>query len=815
MQPDASPTRHVTRGRRTARPPLWLLFLGTGLLVSAVSVLLPGEADDVAVRSAVSVAAVIAMVAGTRLRRPAAPAAWRLLAAGLVAWVGADLLWTGWFLTAGGVGHPAPIWLEVSYLLSYPLFFAGLGRLPGNAIRSRDGGVTLDAMVILLGAAFVYWTVAFNPYGGIQDPSDRNILMAATYPAADLFVQFMVMRLWFTHGLRNRSYAMLALGFAGMFANDVLYALDLQVGQSWDYDLLGNGGWLLWFVLMGTAALHPSAADGRRTASDGHLTVARGVAFLVMACAGPFSLVVTVPAGAPMDPLDFAAPLVIFAALMGFLIIRLITNARAAQRRAIQLDEQATELSRALEEQGALQELISHRAMHDPLTGLANRALFNDRLEQATARRAPSARHALLLLDLDGFKHVNDGYGHPVGDQLLIQAARRLRETLREADTLARLGGDEFAVLLEDVTAAEAGEIAERVVDVVAEAYTVGEYALHVTTSVGLYMIAESVPAADVLRDADLALYAAKAAGKNQISVFHQGLRVERLDQARIAEGLRRALEQDAFSVDYQPVVNLETGGVHAVEALLRWRSPEGIVPPDAFIPTAEETGLIVPIGTHVLRRACFDARRWHERYGIAVNVNVSAVQLRRPDFVATVLDALADSGLPGEALILEITETALLDTGMQRSDQAIEYLFQLRGHGVRVAIDDFGTGYSSLSYLHRLPVDVVKIDGAFTTLASGTDAASRQRHAFTRAILGLCESLDLPAVAEKVETAEQEEFLRDMRCPLGQGYLFSRPVPAATLDRFLAGGGTGADTGGSAGPGSAADPIGGGRLAG
>ncbi|WP_449066480.1 hypothetical protein, partial [Planomonospora algeriensis] len=346
MQPDASPTRHAARRRKAARPPRWLLFLVGGLLMSAASLVLPGETDDVAIRSAVSLAAVAAMIAGTRLRRPAAPAAWRLLAAGLAVWVGADLLWTGWFLTAGGVGHPVPIWMEVVYLFSYPLLFAGLGRLPGNAIRSRDGGVTLDAMVILLGVAFVYWTVAFNPYGGIQDPSDRNILMAATYPAADLFVQFMVIRLWFTHGLRNRSYAMLVLGFAGMFANDVLYALDLQVGESWGYDLLGNGGWLLWFVLMGTAALHPSAADGRRTASDGHLTVARGVAFLVMACAGPFSLVVTVPSGALMDPLDFVAPLVIFAALMGFLIIRLITNARAAQRRALLLDEQAAELSR-------------------------------------------------------------------------------------------------------------------------------------------------------------------------------------------------------------------------------------------------------------------------------------------------------------------------------------------------------------------------------------------------------------------------------------------------------------------------------------
>jgi diguanylate cyclase (GGDEF)-like protein len=812
MQPDASPTRHVARRRKAARPPLWLLFLVTGLLTSAAGFVLPGETDDLVVRSAVSVGAVAAMIAGMRLRRPAAPAAWRLLAAGLAAWVGADLLWTGWFLTTGGDGHPVPLWLEMAYLPAYPLLFAGLGRLPGNSIRPRNIGATLDAMVILLGAAFVYWTVSFNPYGSHQAMSGHALLMAATYPVAGLFLQFMVIRLWFAHGLRNRSYAMLVLGMLGLYANDVLYFLDVQIGEGWSYGLLANGGWLLWFVLMGTAALHPSMTGARSAVSDGHLTVARGVAFLVMACAGPVSLIVTIPAGTAVDPLDFTAPMAMFIGLMGFLTIRLITNARAAQRRALLLDEQAAELSRALAEQSALQELISHRAMHDPLTGLANRALFNDRLEQATARRSPSARHALLLLDLDGFKHVNDGYGHPVGDQLLVQAGRRLREIMREADTLARFGGDEFAVLLEDVTAAEAGEIAERVVEAVAEVFTVGGYALHVTTSIGLYMIAESVPASDVLRDADLALYAAKAAGKNQISVFHPGLRVERLDQARIAEGLRRALEEDEFVLNYQPVVDLRTGEVHAVEALLRWHSPDGMVPPDAFIPTAEETGLIVPIGAQVLRRACFDARRWHERYGIAVNVNVSGHQLRRPDFVATVLDALADSGLPGEALILEITETALLDTGMQRSDQAIEYLFQLRGHGVRVAIDDFGTGYSSLAYLHRLPVDVVKIDGAFTTLASGSDAASRQRHAFTRAILGLCESLDLPAVAEKVETAEQEEFLRDMRCPLGQGYLFSKPVPAATLDRFLAGGGTGTEIEGT---GSSADPVGGERLAG
>ncbi|GAA3448050.1 putative bifunctional diguanylate cyclase/phosphodiesterase [Planomonospora venezuelensis] len=790
MQPDASPRGRITgsrRGRGSLRSRLWLCFLLLGLAVSAAGLLLPGDAGMIT-RVAVQVAAVIGMAAAVGVRRPAAAAAWWLLTAGVAAWVAADLLWTGWYFSEDGGRIPA--WVDMAYLAAYPPLLTGLNRLPGNSIRSRNVGVMLDAMVILLGTVFVYWTFTFNPYnpyGDFRALTGRELLMASTYPIADLAVQFMVLRLWFTHGTRNPSYAMLSLGLAGMFFGDVAYALMLQRGESWEYGLLGNAGWLAWFVLAGAAALHPSAGGTRKVPSGARLTTARSLTFLVAACAGPFSLMLNFEAGTAVRPTDFLVPLAIFAVLMAFLVIRLITNTNVAQRRAELLDEQAAELSRALDEQQALQQLLSHRAMHDHLTGLANRALFHDRLEQATARRAPEARHALLMLDLDGFKHVNDTYGHPAGDQLLVQAGHRLGEILREADTLARLGGDEFAILLEDVTAEEAGHVAGRVVDVMGRPFAVGEHAFHVTASVGLYMIAEAAEAQDVVRDADLALYAAKAAGKNQISVFHPGLRVEQLGQARLTEGLRRALEREEFVVNYQPVVDLATGKVQAVEALLRWHSPDGLVSPDEFIPAAEETGLVVPIGAHVLRRACLDAVGWYERYGIAVNVNVSGRQLRRKEFVSAVLAALRESGLPGEALILEITETALLATGREETARVIGYLSELRRHGVRIAIDDFGTGYSSLAYLQHLPVDVVKIDGAFTTLERGTDSASRQRHAFTKAILSLCESLDLPAIAEKVETSEQEEFLRDMHCPLGQGYLFSRPVPAAELGRLLA----------------------------
>ncbi|WP_344865593.1 hypothetical protein, partial [Planomonospora alba] len=344
MQPDASAERQTGEARRT-RPPAWLVFAALGLLVSVAGLLAPAGIA-MTVRTAVPVVAAVAAVVAVRARRPAVPAAWRLIAAGAVVWTAADLTWAGWYTVTAG-GDAVPLWLGLSYLAAYPLLLAGLGRLPGNGAGTRDAGTTLDAMVILLGMAFVYWTVYFNPYGGFGALSDQEVLLAAVYPAADLVVQFLVLRLWFTHGLRNPSYAMLALGLVGMFASDVLYALTYQQGVVWSNGLLENSGWLLWCVLVGAAALHPAAAETRETATEGHLTVARGVAFLLAACAGPLSLILTVPSGTAVDPLDFLTPLAMFAGLMGFLIVRLITNAGTAQRRARQLDEQAAELSRA------------------------------------------------------------------------------------------------------------------------------------------------------------------------------------------------------------------------------------------------------------------------------------------------------------------------------------------------------------------------------------------------------------------------------------------------------------------------------------
>jgi diguanylate cyclase (GGDEF)-like protein len=407
-------------------------------------------------------------------------------------------------------------------------------------------------------------------------------------------------------------------------------------------------------------------------------------------------------------------------------------------------------------------------------------------MDRALPPRAAGRVRGLLLLDLDRFKDVNDTYGHPIGDELLVHVARRLREHVTGTDTVARLGGDEFAMLLDNTTTAGLYDTAKRVVEALQAPFAVSGRELYVTTSVGLLTMDPTASAAEALRDADLALYAAKAAGKNCVVAYQPQMRADRLYLTRLASGLRHAIQRQEFALHYQPIVQLATGAVMGVEALLRWNPDTGPVPPNTFIPIAEETGLILPIGSWVLDQACRDARGWHDRHGTVLTVNVSARQLRERTFPQTVLDALRDSGLPAPALVLEITETALLAVGDAETRSIIARLEQLRSHGIRVAVDDFGTGYSSLSYLRHLPVDILKIDRAFTP-ESSDDETSAENQAFTRAILQLSHTLELNTIAEGVETAGQARLLHEMNCQLAQGFHFARPMPAAAMSRLLA----------------------------
>jgi diguanylate cyclase (GGDEF)-like protein len=477
---------------------------------------------------------------------------------------------------------------------------------------------------------------------------------------------------------------------------------------------------------------------------------------------------------------DVAVPVTITAVASVLLVVRLGIMARVAHRRALDLVSQAVALGESLQEQELLREELTYRTLHDPLTGLGNRALLKDRLA-ALNNGGDRIVLGLLLLDVDGFKNVNDSFGHPTGDALLVEVAERLVSVVPPSGTLIRLGGDEFAVLLEGVDLACTVRVAQDVLTAMRKPHLIAGRELLLSASVGVLAGPAPADGANALRQADLALYAAKEAGKDQFAVFTPDMSDAQTVHMRLVTGLRRAIAGDELRVHYQPIVDLRTGQVNAIEALLRWQPPDGsAVGPDEFIPVAEQSGLIVELGEWVLRRACLDAARWHDAAGISVTVNVAARQFRDPDFCGLLSAALAESGLPATALVLEITETVLIASNPAERQRLRLLLDSLRASGIRIALDDFGTGYSSLAYLHDLPVDILKMDRAFT---SGVDG---DRAPFTRAILDLSRSIGIDCIAEAVETPEQMEYLRQLNCRFAQGFYFSRPVTAERIDALL-----------------------------
>jgi len=441
---------------------------------------------------------------------------------------------------------------------------------------------------------------------------------------------------------------------------------------------------------------------------------------------------------------------------------------------------------RDISERKQLEAQMNRLAYFDQLSGLPNRSLFLDRLGNALERAARSGQCvAVLFLDVDNFKVINDSLGHGVGDRLLAAVAARLRASVRAGDTAARFGGDEFAVLLDDVRSdAFAREAAERIVMGLHAPITIDAHELCPTFSIG---VAVSGPGAETAEEmlchADLAMYRAKANGKAQYAVFDQAMATDAMDRLTLESELRQALARDQLSLEYQPIVDLATGRVVEVEALLRWDHPRlGRVSPARFIPVAEETGLIVPIGEWVLERACRRAQSWRTTMpnarDLIVSVNLSARQFRHPELVADVARIVRDTGLAPGALKLELTESVV----MQHMSSAIATMQQLKALGARLAIDDFGTGYSSLSYLQRFPVDTLKIDGSFV---HGFNR-DRRDMAIVRSVIALARGLDLSVTAEGIETAEQLVELQALGCDYGQGYYLARPAPADAIDALL-----------------------------
>ncbi len=439
---------------------------------------------------------------------------------------------------------------------------------------------------------------------------------------------------------------------------------------------------------------------------------------------------------------------------------------------------------RDITERKVLEEELRHQAFHDALTGLANRALFEDRLAHALAGARRHGRPvAVLFLDLDDFKTINDSLGHSTGDELLRAVAIRLSGVIRVTDTAARLGGDEFAVLLEIMEEEmDAETVAERMLDALRAPFDLAGRELRISASVGLAKSDGSAGVDELLRNADTAMYAAKESGKGTAQAFEAGMHERVLDRLELTAELQRALEKQEFELDYQPIVELETGRITGAEALVRWAHPtRGRLAPGHFIALAETTGLIVPLGRWILDTACAQAARWRLEFPerrLDMNVNVSTRQLHDPAFPRIVAAALRDSDLEADLLVLEITESLLPDA----SAEIIDQLRQLKALGVRVAVDDFGTGYSALSRLQAYPVDILKIDRSFID-GIEHDPGKGQ---LVRGIVNLGESLQLQVVAEGIEEREQADQLRQMRSPLGQGFLFSRPLDADRLAGLL-----------------------------
>jgi diguanylate cyclase (GGDEF)-like protein/PAS domain S-box-containing protein len=443
--------------------------------------------------------------------------------------------------------------------------------------------------------------------------------------------------------------------------------------------------------------------------------------------------------------------------------------------------------TRDVSDRKILEEELAHQAFHDSLTGLSNRAVFHDRIEHALSRGARhGTRLAVFLLDLDGFKTVNDSLGHDAGDELLIAVAKRLEFQGRSSDTVARIGGDEFGILLED-DADEVGArtLADRALATFAVPFEVQGREVFIRASIGIALSTPVLSDPDeLLRNADTAMYAAKAAGKGRYEFFRPFMHARALERFEVQADLERALVRGEFVVHYQPIVDFETGAARGVEALVRWNHPtRGLLSPIEFIPIAEETGAIVPLGAWVLGEACRQTAAWrasHEGAGhLGVSVNLSTRQLLEPDLVTQVRETLEDSGLEPAALTLELTEGSL----MQDVEETVGTLRELKALGVRLAIDDFGTGSSSLGYLQRFPIDALKIDKSFV---DGIATDDSEDPALVRAIVQMASTLSLDTIAEGIEGADQLDELRSAGCRTGQGYLFARPLQADALEAFL-----------------------------
>ena len=676
------------------------------------------------------------------------------------------------------IGSYQPALVATSYIVAALAAYVALdmaGRIDASRGWAARGWLLGGAIAMGVGI----WSMHFIGMLAFRLPIPLGYDLAITLYSLLIAIASAGYALWVVSGPslppRRLVVAAIVLG-AGIAAMHYVGMAAMRMLPGIDY----HPGWFAASILIAMASAGAALWIAFRLRSDGKGVFGRRVgAALVMG----FAIVgmhYTGMAAArfPLDSICGAAladgiPQHWLASLVGTTTFAILAMALVVAILDRRLQERTSLLASSLHQ--ANQEL-TYLALHDNLTKLPNRLLLEDRLEHAIRRASRGGgRFALLFVDLDGFKAVNDAYGHPIGDRLLLQVATRLADHLRAGDTLARLGGDEFVVLAEIEDASDAAALAEKLLHQVARPVEVGPGELDITASIGIALFGtDGTTARELLANADAAMYSAKDQGRNAYCLFEPSMNRGAHEELALTQDLRRALANGEFSLHYQPKLRAPAGPLMGVEALLRWHHPEqGMVMPDRFIPLAEKTGLILEIGRWVINEACRQLAQWRAQ-GMeipSVSVNLSAAQFRSPGLFGKISDALAANGVPASSLVLEITES----TAMHDPDASLAILQRLSELGVGISIDDFGTGYSSLLYLKRLPASELKIDRGFVRdlVAGGEDAA------IVSAIIALGRTLNLAVIAEGVETAAQQDLLTELGCTSLQGFHLGRPRPA------------------------------------
>ena len=760
----------------------WKIFLGIGS-ISTLAYFLVGDAQSQTfLYLTTGIVSVVVMLVGVRRNRPASTRPWILLALGISAWVIGDAIWYGYDLV---LHRPAP-WPSTAdsiYLIGPVLMAFGLTGMLHRRGTPRDVEGALDALIIAAGTGALSWAFLMAPYAADTSLNGISQVLAVAYPLTDVLLLAVVVRLVLAPGGHSASHRLLAAAVICTLVGDVVYSFQSLHG-TYETGHIVDIAWLAFYWLTAAAALHPSMAKSAPAVGTGHEKPSRSrLGMLALAASlAPLTLVVQWVRDAPLD-----IPVLAGASVFIFLIVlvRMERLVGSVQSKVGELETQSELLGRSLEQREELEVQLRYQTLHDPLTGLANLNLFNDRLDHAIDRLGRTrGAVGILFLDIDDFKAVNDTLGHDAGDRVLVALGQRMRGVLRGTDVAARIGGDEFAILLDSMTApGDAGRAARRLLDAMDQPFAIGDRTIRVHGSVGVSSTEDATTLGqDLLREADTAMYAAKTDGKHRFVQYEPSMQDELFGELRLLAQLQAGIDRGEFRAFYQPVVDLPSGEMVGAEALIRWQHPErGLILPGRFLPVAERAGTIFELNRWMLKEACRQAAGWKELAGgqpFQVSINVSAESLQRAEIVDAVAYAVASSRVDPQDVVLEITESVLV----RDIDDTIRQLGALKNLGVGIAIDDFGTGYSSLDHLRRFPADILKIDKAFVdSVARGPEDAG-----FAKAIIMLADQLHLRTVAEGIETEEQAVTLTALGAERAQGFLFSKAVPADEMHEFV-----------------------------